>query len=98
MVVTVLKEKLKTVVQEVNTPEGVQKIHVEKVVGHVRCKMETDDVSLFMEDCNKKYVLYKKRCLLRTVDGWIVVNHSFDDLQKMKSILHKKVEIKGYAK
>jgi hypothetical protein len=98
MVVTVLKEKTKTVfIEQPDENNEVVKIPVEIPNGFVKYKMEIDNISTFSEDVSvKTNKVYKRRCLLRMYDGWILVNHSFDELQQMKNILHRKVQIKGF--
>lgn len=97
MVVTVLKEKIKTVIIEQEVDGQMQQFPVDKVIGYNKCKLEVDDISTFMEDVSTKtQKIYKNRCLLRMYDGWVIVNHSFKELQNMKSLLHRKVNVKGF--
>ena len=65
--------------------DGTQEI--EEILGKtVVKKMEIDEITDFCEMVNSKTKKpYKKRCLLRTQDGgWIVVNHSFEELSVLK--------------
>jgi hypothetical protein len=65
--------------------ESGAEIIVDKLVGSKVTKMEYPSVISFKEMLNSKNNVYKKRCMLNTEDGWIVVRHSWDELQQMKS-------------
>ena len=38
---------------------------------------------------------YKKRCMLRCMDQWLIVNHSFEELSKMKDT-PSRIVIRGF--
>lgn len=72
---------------------------IEKIIGYNSYKLEVDNIQMFREVLHPKTKKpYKKRSYLFTQEGWILVNHSMDELQKFKEQLHKIVKIKGFGK
>lgn len=47
-------------------------------------KREFEHISDFQEMLNERNLVYKSRCLLRDGDNWIIVQHSFEELYKLK--------------
>jgi hypothetical protein len=47
-------------------------------------KTEIDHIGTFHETMSDSGRIYKNRCILRLEDNWVEVNHSFDELMKMK--------------
>lgn len=59
-------------------------------------RMEINEITEYSELINQKTKKpYKKRCLLRTSDQWILVNHSFDELCEMKNS-QSRVKVIGF--
>ena len=49
-------------------------------------RREINFIDEFSEFANEKGQIYKSRCLLKEPHGdWLVVNHSFDELHKLKN-------------
>ena len=49
-------------------------------------RVEIQEVLEFSEIINERTNKpYKTRCLLRTIDGWLPVKHSFEQLMEMKN-------------
>jgi hypothetical protein len=58
-------------------------------------RVEIQEVLEFCEIINEKTKKpYKTRCLLRTIDGWLPVKHTFEQLMEMKNT-PQRVIIKG---
>lgn len=60
-------------------------------------KMEISSIEEYCELINQNTLKpYKKRCLLKTYDGqWLIVNHSFKELNEMKSSNNRTI-VKGF--
>jgi hypothetical protein len=59
-------------------------------------RVEIHEVLEFCEIINEKTKKpYKTRCLLRTIDGWLPVKHSFEQLMEMKNT-PQRIIIKGF--
>jgi hypothetical protein len=94
MIIKVLEQLIKTVSNSEN--EFPQEIPI----GIAVKKMNITEITDFAELINPKTKKpYKKRCLLRTIDGqWLIVNHSFKELGEMKNMNNRTI-VKGfYAK
>ena len=99
MIVKGLEDRIKTIIIKQEIEGVMQEIPFDKVIGQSIYKMEVDDIYTFREIINPRTNKpYKSKALLRTNDGWIVVKHSMEELQKFKEFLHKKIEIKGFKK
>lgn len=99
MIIKGLDDRIKTVILKQEIDGVIQEIPVDKVVGEDVYLIEIDDVYTFRELISPKTNKpYKNKALLRTVDGWIKVKHSMEELQRFKQTLHKKIEIKGFRK
>ena len=91
MIVKVLEAVFKTIPSEVE--EGSFEEVPERLVPK---KMEIAEIIEYTELINQKTKKpYKKRCLLRSLDQWVMVNHSFDELTKMKNT-QSRVKVKGF--
>lgn len=59
-------------------------------------KMEINEITEYAELINQKTKKpYKRRCLLRSLDQWLLVNHSFEELTQMKNT-QSRVQVKGF--
>ena len=59
-------------------------------------KMEISEITEYAELINQRTKKpYKKRCLLRSLDQWLLVNHSFEELTQMKNS-QSRVRVKGF--
>jgi hypothetical protein len=59
-------------------------------------RMEISEITEYAELINQKTKKpYKKRCLLRSLDQWLLVNHSFEELTQMKNT-QSRVKVKGF--
>ena len=59
-------------------------------------KIEVQEILEFCEIINEKTKKpYKSKCLLRTIDGWLPVKHSFEQLMEMKNT-PSRIIIKGF--
>lgn len=97
MIIKVLEQLVKTV----NSKDDSGNIYQEEVPAGIAVKkMNITEITDFAELINQKTKKpYKKRCLLRTLDGqWLIVNHSFKELNEMKNMNNRTI-VKGfYAK
>ena len=68
-----------------------------EVYGKVVVKrIEVQEILEFCEIINEKTKKpYKSKCLLRTLDGWLPVKHSFEQLMEMKNT-PPRIIIKGF--
>lgn len=99
MIVKGLEDRIQTVIVEQEVDGSIQQIPIDKVVGQNIYKIEVDEICMFREMINPRTNKpFKSKCLLRTVDGWIVVKHTMKQLQDFKKNLHQKIEIKGFRK
>lgn len=72
--------------------DEIEEVYVKSVIK----KMEISEITEFCQMINDKSKKpYKDRCMLRTMDGWIIVKHSFDELSKLKDKPNR-IEIKGF--
>lgn len=93
MIIKVLEPIYKTITIE---DENGEKVPTEVPGKIVSKRMEINEITEFAEVINQKTKKpYKKRCMLRCMDQWIIVNHSFDELSKMKDI-PSRIVIKGF--
>jgi hypothetical protein len=93
MIIKVLEPIYKTVTIEDENGEKVSTEIPGKIVSR---KMEINEITEFAEVINQKTKKpYKKRCMLRCMDQWLVVNHSFEELSKMKDT-PSRIVIKGF--
>ena len=93
MIIKVLEPIYKTVTIEDENGEKVSTEIPGKIVSR---RMEINEITEFAEVINQKTKKpYKKRCMLRCMDQWIVVNHSFEELSKMKDT-PSRIVIKGF--
>lgn len=89
MIIKVIEQIYKS--KEISEEE-VKEVFVKNVIK----KMEIAEITEFCEMINQKNKKpYKKRCMLRTIDGWVIVNHSFEELSKLKD-KPSRIEIKGF--
>jgi len=59
-------------------------------------RIEVQEILEFCEIINEKTKKpYKSKCLLRTLDGWLPVKHSFEQLMEMKNT-PPRIIIKGF--
>jgi hypothetical protein len=66
--------------------ENGQLVSIEVPGKFVVKRVEIHEVLEFCEIINEKTKKpYKTRCLLRTLDGWLPVKHSFEQLMEMKN-------------
>ena len=93
MIIKVLEPIYKTVTIE---DENGEKVPTEVPGKIVSRRMEINEITEFAEVINQKTKKpYKKRCMLRCMDQWIVVNHSFEELSKMKDT-PSRIVIRGF--
>ena len=93
MIIKVLEPIYKTVTIEDENGEKVPTEIPGKIVSR---RMEINEITEFAEVINQKTKKpYKKRCMLRCMDQWLVVNHSFEELSKMKDT-PSRIVIKGF--
>lgn len=93
MIIKVLEPIYKTVTIEDENGEKVSTEIPGKIVSR---KMEINEITEFAEVINQKTKKpYKRRCMLRCMDQWLVVNHSFEELSKMKDT-PSRIVIKGF--
>ena len=93
MIIKVLEPIYKTVTIE---DENGEKVPTEVPGKIVSRRMEINEITEFAEVINQKTKKpYKKRCMLRCMDQWLVVNHSFEELSKMKDT-PSRIVIKGF--
>jgi hypothetical protein len=93
MIIKVLEPIYKTVTIEDENGEKVSTEIPGKIVSR---KMEINEITEFAEVINQKTKKpYKKKCMLRCMDQWLVVNHSFEELSKMKDT-PSRIVIKGF--
>jgi len=91
MIIKVLEAVFKSVPSQ--TEEGGYEEIAERLVPK---RMEITEITEYAELINQKTKKpYKKRCLLRAMDQWLMVNHSFDELTQMKNT-QSRVIIKGF--
>lgn len=91
MIIKVLEAIFKSVPSQ--TEEGGYEEITEKLVPK---RMEVSEITEYAELINQQTKKpYKKRCLLRSMDQWLIVNHSFEELTQMKSTQSRTV-IKGF--
>jgi hypothetical protein len=91
MIVKVLEAVFKTIPSEIE--EGGFEEVAERLVPK---RMEIAEITEYAELINQKTKKpYKKRCLLRSLDQWVIVNHSFDELTKMKDT-QSRITVKGF--
>jgi len=89
MIIKVLEPVFKNVTSET---EEVNEI-IDRLVSK---RMEIIEITEYSELINQRTKKpYKKRCLLRSMDQWLIVNHSFDDLTKMKNS-QSRIVVKGF--
>ena len=94
MIVKVLEPLYKTVSS--NNEEG-EKVYEDVIYKFTIKKMELVEITEYAEIINEKTKKpYKKRCVLRAADQWLIVNHSFDELCEMKNLNNNGVVIKGF--
>jgi hypothetical protein len=99
MILKALEDRVKTFIVKQEIEGQVHEVPVDKVVGQNISLIEVEEVYMFKQLINPRTNKpFKGRCLLRTMDGWMIVKHSFEELQKIKQNLHKKIEIKGFRK
>lgn len=93
MIIKVLEPIYKTVTIE---DENGEKVPTEVPGKIVSRRMEINEITEFAEVINQKTKKpYKKRCMLRCMDQWLIVNHSFEELSKMKDT-PSRIVIKGF--
>ena len=93
MIIKVLEPIYKTVTIE---DENGEKVPTEVPGKIVSRRMEINEITEFAEVINQKTKKpYKRRCMLRCMDQWLVVNHSFEELSKMKDT-PSRIVIKGF--
>lgn len=93
MIIKVLEPIYKTVTIE---DENGEKVPAEVPGKIVSRRMEINEITEFAEVINQKTKKpYKKRCMLRCMDQWLIVNHSFEELSKMKDT-PSRIVIKGF--
>jgi hypothetical protein len=91
MIIKVLEAIYKTVPSDVEgeLPQEVPSRFVSK-------RMEVIEITEYSELVNPRTKKpYKKRCLFRCMDQWLIVNHSFDELTQMKNT-QSRIIIKGF--
>jgi hypothetical protein len=93
MIIKVLEPIYKTVTIE---DENGEKVPTEVPGKIVSRRMEINEITEFAEVINQKTKKpYKKRCMLRCMDQWLIVNHSFEELSKMKDT-PSRIVIRGF--
>jgi hypothetical protein len=93
MIIKVLEPLYKVITIE---DEDGNKVPTEVPGKIISKRMEINEITEFAEVINERTKKpYKKRCLLRSMDQWIIVNHSFDELSKMKDT-PSRIVIKGF--
>lgn len=93
MIIKVLEPIYKTVTIEDENGEKVPTEIPGKIVSR---RMEINEITEFAEVINQKTKKpYKKRCMLRCMDQWLIVNHSFEELSKMKDT-PSRIVIRGF--
>ena len=93
MIIKVLEPIYKTVTIE---DENGEKVPTEVPGKIVSRRMEINEITEFAEAINQKTKKpYKKRCMLRCMDQWLIVNHSFEELSKMKDT-PSRIVIRGF--
>lgn len=93
MIVKVLEAVFKNKPIKTETGEVMYEEVIDKIVVK---KMEIDGITEYSELINQRTKKpYKKRCLLRSSDQWLMVNHSFDELTAMKN-LQSRIIIRGF--
>ena len=99
MIIKTLQERVKTIIVKQEVEGVMQEFPVEKVVGYNIARLETDNVLEFAEWINPRTNSpYKSKAYLITPQGFVMVKHSFKELQKFKSDLHRRVEVKGFKR
>lgn len=94
MIIKVLEPLYKTISSK--NEEG-EKVYEDVVYKFITKKMELIEITEYAEIINERTKKpYKTRCMLRTSDQWIVVNHSFEELHEMKKLNNNRVVIKGF--
>lgn len=93
MIIKVLEPIYKTITIE---DENGEKVPTEVPGKIVSRRMEINEITEFAEVINQKTKKpYKKRCMLRCMDQWLIVNHSFEELSMMKDT-PSRIVIRGF--
>lgn len=94
MIIKVLEPLYRTIASK---DEAGEKIYEDVIYKFATKKMELVEITEYTEIINERTKKpYKKRCLLRSADQWLVVNHSFEELHEMKKLNNNRIVIKGF--
>ena len=82
----IIKALEQTVTFKESKDENGEPITLEIPGKYIVKRVEIQEVVEFAEIINERTNKpYKTRCLLRTIDGWLPVKHSFEQLTEMKN-------------
>lgn len=88
--------KVLEAIYKILPPEKEGELPQEVPEKFVSKRMEVSEVTEYSELINQKTKKpYKKRCLFRCMDQWLIVNHSFDELTEMKNS-QSRIKIRGF--